>query len=119
MAGLIDMLPRYCVSKILSFTSPTDAYRSSMVSSMFHSAAESDVLWDMFLPTDYKDVVSRLITPLTFTTKKELFVCLCNPILIDDGRKVGLKWYPNSPLNISHALNIDTLVFFFFGEWGK
>ncbi|KAM3704727.1 hypothetical protein ACB098_03G027300 [Castanea mollissima] len=87
MGGLIEMLPGDYVSKILSFTSPTDAYKSSMVSSMFHSAAESDVVWEMFLPTDYKDVVSRLITPLTFTTKKELFVCLCNPVLIDGGRK--------------------------------
>ncbi|KAK7839773.1 f-box protein skip3 [Quercus suber] len=69
------MLPGDCVSKILSFTSPIDAYESSLVSSMFHSSAESDVVWEMFLPTDYKDVLSRLITPLTFTTKKEfLFV---------------------------------------------
>ncbi|KAK7839770.1 f-box protein pp2-b10 [Quercus suber] len=81
------MLPGDCVSKILSFTSPADAFRSSMVSSMFHSAAKSDIVWEMFLPTDYKDGVSRLITPLTFTTKKELFVCLCNPVLIDGGRK--------------------------------
>ena len=85
------MLPGDCVSKILSFTSPADAFRSSMVSSKFHSAAKSDVVWEMFLPTDYKDGVSRLITPLTFTTKKELFVCLCNPVLIDGGRKVGFK----------------------------
>ncbi|XP_075659507.1 F-box protein PP2-B15-like [Castanea sativa] len=88
MEGLIDMLPGDCVSKILSFTSPADAFRSSMVSSMFHSAAKSDVVWEMFLPTDYKDVVSRLITHLTFTTKKELFVCLCNPVLVDGGRKI-------------------------------
>ena len=85
------MLPGDCVSKILSFTSPTDAFRSSMVSSMFRSTAESDVVWEMFLPTDYKDVVSRLITPLTFTTKKELFVSLCNHVLMDGGRKVGFK----------------------------
>nr|POE64047.1 f-box protein pp2-b15 [Quercus suber] len=83
MGGLIDMLPGDCVSKILSFNSPADTFRSSMVSSMFHSAVESDVVWEMFLPTDYKDVVSRLITPLTFTTKKELVVSLCNHVLID------------------------------------
>ena len=103
------MLPRDCVSKILSFTSPADTFRSSMVSSMFHSTVESDVVWEIFLPTDYMDVVSRLITPLTFTTTKELFVCLCNPVLIDVGRKVGFKWFPNSPLNVSHAYSIDML----------
>ncbi|KAK7839766.1 f-box protein pp2-b15 [Quercus suber] len=88
MGGLIDMLPGDCVSKILSFNSPADTFRSSMVSSMFHSAVESDVVWEMFLPTDYKDVVSRLITPLTFTTKKELVVSLCNHVLIDGGRNM-------------------------------
>ncbi|KAK7852150.1 f-box protein pp2-b15 [Quercus suber] len=91
MGGLIDMLPGDSVSKILSFTSPTDAFRSSMVSSIFHLAAESNVVWEMFLPTDYKDIVSRLITHLTFTTKNKLFVCLCNPVLIDGNRKVGFK----------------------------
>ena len=29
---------------------------------------------------------------------------LCNPVLIDGGRKVGFKWFPNSPLNISYSL---------------
>uniref|UniRef100_A0A7N2L6E2 F-box domain-containing protein n=2 Tax=Quercus lobata TaxID=97700 RepID=A0A7N2L6E2_QUELO len=87
MGGFIDMLPEDCVSTILSFTSPTDTFRSSMVSSTFNSAAKSDVVWEMFLPADYKDVLSRVVTPLAFTTKKELFLCLCNPILIDGGRK--------------------------------
>ncbi|XP_050273893.1 F-box protein PP2-B15-like [Quercus robur] len=107
MGGFIDMLPRDCVSKILSFTSPADTFRSSMVSSMFHSAAESDVVWEMFLPTDYMDVVSRLITPLTFTTKKELFVCLCNPVLIDVGRK-SLKLEKSSG-KISYMLSAREL----------
>lgn len=91
MEGFIDMLPEECVSTILSFTCPTDTFRSSMVSSTFHSAAESDVVWERFLPNDYKDIVSRLVTPLAFTTKKDLFLCLCNSVLIDGGRKVFLK----------------------------
>uniref|UniRef100_A0A2N9H321 F-box domain-containing protein n=1 Tax=Fagus sylvatica TaxID=28930 RepID=A0A2N9H321_FAGSY len=87
MGGVIDMLPEDCVCTILSFTSPTDTFRSSMVSSTFRSAAESDFVWERFLPADYKDVVSRLDTPLTYTAMKELFHCLCNPVLIDGGRK--------------------------------
>ena len=85
----IEMLPEDSVSTILANTCPLDACRSSMVSSTFRSAAASDVVWDRFLPADYEDVVSRLLTPLTFTTKKELFLLLCNPVLIDGGRKVG------------------------------
>ena len=95
MGGFIDMLPEDCVSVILSFTSPADTFRSSMVSSTFHSAAESNVVWETFLPADYKDVLSRVVTPLAFTTKKELFLCLCNPVLIDGGKKVGLKRFPS------------------------
>ena len=91
MEGFINMLPEECVSTILSFTCPIDTFRSSMVSSIFHSAAEADVVWERFLPDDYKDVVSRLDTPLTYTAK-ELFHCLCNPVLIDGGRKVGLNF---------------------------
>ncbi|GMY21955.1 F-box protein PP2-B15-like [Fagus crenata] len=87
MGGVIDMLPEDCVCTIPSFTSPTDTFRSSMVSSTFRSAAESDFVWERFLPADYKDVVSRLDTPLTYTAMKELFHCLCNPVLIYGGRK--------------------------------
>ena len=92
MGGVIDMLPEDCVSTILFFTSPTDTFRSSMVSSTFRSAAESDFVWERFLPADYKDLVSRLDSPLTYAAMKELFYCLCNPILIDGGRKVGLNF---------------------------
>ncbi|KAB1202155.1 F-box protein PP2-B15 [Morella rubra] len=83
----MEMLPEDCVSMILSNTSPLDACISSMVSSTFRSATESDVVWERFLPADFDDLVSRLVTPPTSTTKKELFLHLCNPVLIDGGRK--------------------------------
>ncbi|KAG6645959.1 F-box protein PP2-B15-like [Carya illinoinensis] len=83
----MEMLPEDCVSTILSYTSPSDACRSSIVSSTFRSAAQSDDVWERFLPDDYEHVVSRLVTPLTFAKKKELFLLLCNPVLIDAGKK--------------------------------
>ncbi|KAA8545202.1 hypothetical protein F0562_019909 [Nyssa sinensis] len=91
MAGLelINMLPKDCVSIILSLTSPSDACRSSLVSSTFRSAADSDVVWERFLTSDYWDIVSRSVTPLKFSSKQELFFCLCNPILIDGGNKIS------------------------------
>ncbi|CAL5364689.1 unnamed protein product [Camellia sinensis] len=60
---------------------------SLSVSSSFHSAANSDIVWERFLPSDYEDIVSRLVTPLKFSSKKGIFVCLCDPILIDGGNK--------------------------------
>ncbi|KAK2637881.1 hypothetical protein Ddye_025676 [Dipteronia dyeriana] len=60
--------------------------RSSLVFSTFRSAMESDIVWERFLPSDYSDMVSRSLTPLNFSSKKQLFQCLCNPLLIDGGK---------------------------------
>ncbi|KAJ6974228.1 F-box protein PP2-B15-like [Populus alba x Populus x berolinensis] len=92
MEGLMDrhefnILPEGCVSTILSFTSPQDACKSSLVSAIFQAAADSDVVWERFLPTDYQDIVSRSMVPFKFSSKKELFLLLCSSLLIDGGRK--------------------------------
>ncbi|XP_061970426.1 F-box protein PP2-B15-like [Populus nigra] len=92
MEGLMDddqfkILPEGCVSTILSFTSPQDACKSSLVSTIFQSAADSDIVWERFLPIDYQDIVSKSNVPFKFSSKKELFLHLCNSLLIDGGRK--------------------------------
>ncbi|KAK9215638.1 hypothetical protein WN944_007643 [Citrus x changshan-huyou] len=81
------MLAEDCVAIILSLTSPSDACRSTLVSSTLRSAAKSDVVWEKFSPSYYQDLVSRSITSLKFLSKKELYLLLCNPTLIDNGRK--------------------------------
>lgn len=85
-----NILPEGCVSTILSFTSPQDACKSSLVSAIFQAAADSDVVWERFLPTDYQDIVSRSMVPFKFSSKKELFLLLCSSLLIDGGRKVRI-----------------------------
>ncbi|OMO98638.1 hypothetical protein CCACVL1_04141 [Corchorus capsularis] len=77
-----------CVSTILSLTSPEDAFRSSLVSSTFRSAIDSDIVWGKFLPPDWPEIVSSSVTPLKFSSKKQLFQCLCDPVLIDGGNKI-------------------------------
>ena len=84
-----NKLPEGCVSIILSLTSPPDACKSSLVSPMFRAAAESDVVWERFLPADYHDILCRLVEPLVCSSRKEMFLRLCDPILIDGGSKVG------------------------------
>ncbi|RWR96600.1 F-box protein PP2-B11 [Cinnamomum micranthum f. kanehirae] len=80
-------LPEDCISRILSFfTSPRDVCRSSAVCSIFRSASESDVVWEKFLPPDYPDILAGFVPPLHFSSKKELFIRLCDPIMIDDGK---------------------------------
>ncbi|XP_017976171.1 PREDICTED: F-box protein PP2-B15 isoform X1 [Theobroma cacao] len=84
----LSMLPEDCLSAILSFTTPEDAFRSSLVSSTFRSAVDSDVVWESFLPPDYPEIVLSSVSPLKFSSKKELFQCLCDPVLIDGGNKI-------------------------------
>ncbi|XP_073048819.1 F-box protein At2g02240-like [Primulina eburnea] len=80
-------LPEGCISEILSFTSPLDASRSSIVSKEFGSAVESDAVWERFLPSEYQEIVSESISPLRYATKKELYFHLCHsPILVDGGK---------------------------------
>ncbi|OMO97176.1 hypothetical protein COLO4_14834 [Corchorus olitorius] len=84
------MLPESCVSVILSLTSPSEACKYSLVSTTFQSAAESDLVWERFLPSDYQEIVSNVCNNynnnLKFSSKKELFLFLCNPLLMADGK---------------------------------
>ncbi|PIA34410.1 hypothetical protein AQUCO_03800193v1 [Aquilegia coerulea] len=92
----ISVLPEGCISTILSFTSPQDVCVLSLVSMIFKSAGYSDVLWEKFLPSDYKDVIIN-----NFSSKKELYFHLCdNPLLLFEGnmslnleRKSGKKCF--------------------------
>ncbi|XP_009757437.1 F-box protein PP2-B10-like [Nicotiana sylvestris] len=82
-----SLLPEGCISEILSFTSPKDAATSSAISRGFKSAAESDVVWEKFLPSDYQHIISKSDSLLVSPSKKELYFSLCDsPILIDGGK---------------------------------
>ncbi|KAJ8547113.1 hypothetical protein K7X08_010699 [Anisodus acutangulus] len=81
------ILSEGCISDIVSFTTPADAVRSSVISKGFKSAAESDIVWDKFLPSDHQDIVSRSVYPVIFYSKKDLYFRLCeSPILLDEDR---------------------------------
>ncbi|PON76584.1 Phloem protein [Parasponia andersonii] len=81
------VLPEGCIANIVSLTSPRDACRLCLVSSVFRSAAESDTVWERFLPPQCLSVLdlrSRGPRP----SKKDLYFSLCNqPLLIDEGKK--------------------------------
>ncbi|KAL5542554.1 hypothetical protein UlMin_010264 [Ulmus minor] len=82
----ISKLPEECISHILSFTSPKDAVRSKLVSPLFRSAVDSDVVWEKFLPFDYKQIISQSTATLNSMSKKDLYFHLCDhPIIINDG----------------------------------
>nr|GMD59862.1 F-box protein PP2-B10-like [Ipomoea batatas] len=90
-------LPEGCISEILSLTSPEDTARLSAVSKGFKAAAESDSVWDRFLPPRLTDIISRSASPVVYSNKKELYFTLCNsPILLDDGAKLSFSLDPRS-----------------------
>ncbi|KAI3906401.1 hypothetical protein MKW92_025479 [Papaver armeniacum] len=86
----MERLPEGCISDILSLTTPADVCRSSLVSTFFKSAADSDALWEKFLPPDYEKIISRASNPISSAalSKKELYYRLSDdPLLIDGGLK--------------------------------
>uniref|UniRef100_A0A0V0HX18 Putative F-box protein-like n=1 Tax=Solanum chacoense TaxID=4108 RepID=A0A0V0HX18_SOLCH len=89
--GDIHHLPEGCIANVLSLTSPRDASRLSVVGTVFRSAAESDAVWDRFLPPDYRDIISRSSDgpeSINVGSKKELYLYLCDhPFFIDGGTK--------------------------------
>ncbi|OAP15909.1 hypothetical protein AXX17_AT1G50940 [Arabidopsis thaliana] len=83
------MLPEACIANILAFTSPADAFSSSEVSSVFRLAGDSDFVWEKFLPSDYKSLISQSTDHhWSFSSKKEIYRCLCGSLLIDNARKL-------------------------------
>ncbi|KAJ4776278.1 F-box protein [Rhynchospora pubera] len=84
--GDINQLPEECISHVISLTTPRDACVSSAVSRTSHSAADSDVTWERFLPSDYDSILSRAVNPVEYSSKKELYFRLCeHPVMIDGG----------------------------------
>ncbi|TKY52051.1 putative F-box protein PP2-B12 [Spatholobus suberectus] len=82
-----NKLPEGCIANVLSFTSPRDVCRLSLLSSTFRSAAESDAVWGKFLPSDYHTIISQS-SSLCLPSKKHLYLHLCQkPLLLDDGKK--------------------------------
>ncbi|KAL2469129.1 F-box protein PP2-B15 [Forsythia ovata] len=83
----IQDLPEDCLAHIIAFTTPRDACQSMLVSTMFRNSAESDFVWNKFLPYDYRDIISKLVYPIEFSSKRDLFFKLSTPLLIDGGNK--------------------------------
>ncbi|XAR48854.1 hypothetical protein NMG60_11031819 [Bertholletia excelsa] len=82
-----SLLPEGCISTILSLTSPRDVCRSSAISPVFKAVTDSDPVWEAFLPPDYREILSRSVSPVAFTAKKQLYLGLAdNPILLEGGK---------------------------------
>ncbi|MBA0870336.1 hypothetical protein Goshw_011039, partial [Gossypium schwendimanii] len=100
---ITKVLPVDCISLIISLTSPRDACRMALLSHAFNSIADSNAVWQMFLPLDYIHIISNSSSPLSLLSlpKKDLYFTLCyHPILTHNGdmkfqleKESGKKWY--------------------------
>ncbi|KAI3518518.1 hypothetical protein L1887_07323 [Cichorium endivia] len=122
-AASISVLPEGCLSEILSLTSPRDACRAASISKGFNSAADSDAVWERFLPPDYREVIAGAVSPLVFGRKKQLYLFLSDShILLDRGslsfqldKESGKKCYMLGAKQLSIAWQDDTR----YWEWGN
>lgn len=109
---ITKVLPDDCISLIISLTSPRDACRMALLSHAFNSIADSNAVWQMFLPLDYIHIISNSSSPpsLLSLPKKDLYFSLCyHPILTHNGDMV-------SPTQLIFHFSATNLYFYnFFG----
>ncbi|CAO2827450.1 unnamed protein product [Amaranthus hypochondriacus] len=107
-----NLLPEGCIASVFSFTTPRDACRFASISAIFKSAADSDSVWDRFLPSDYHHFLQKAVTAQSLfnsLSKKQLFMRLADfPLLIDDGamsfsldKSTGKKCFMISARNLA------------------
>ena len=85
----MELLPEGCIAAILCRTTPVDAARLAVLSKIFRSAADSDAVWDRFLPSDHHSIVSQSPSLADAPSKKALYLALSDrPLIIDQGKKV-------------------------------
>ncbi|XP_056689258.1 F-box protein PP2-B10-like [Spinacia oleracea] len=111
----MDGLPVECIATIISLTNPRDACCFASISRTFNSAANSDLVWDRFLPSDYRNILAQfdggdhhqsLLD--SSTSKKHLYMNLVDtPLLIDGGmmifwveKSTGKKCYTISAMKL-------------------
>ncbi|KAM0941901.1 putative phloem protein [Dioscorea sansibarensis] len=81
-----NRLPEGCISHVLSLTSPADVCRAAMVSPVFRSAGASDTVWERFTPSDIDEILLGAMDGIEYSSGRELYFRLCDPVLIDDGK---------------------------------
>ncbi|KEH42965.1 hypothetical protein MTR_1g078460 [Medicago truncatula] len=84
-----EELSEGCIATIHSRTTPIDIGGFSVHSKTFRSAADSDDVWNCFLPSDISSILSQRPSLANIPTKKALYLALYDhPIIIDHGQKI-------------------------------
>ncbi|KAJ3691511.1 hypothetical protein LUZ61_020675 [Rhynchospora tenuis] len=105
----INSLPPDCISRMISLASPRDACMFALTCTAFRSIVDTDDTWQLFIPSDYASILSRAISPVEFSSKKDLFIKLCeHPVLIDgDKMSFGLDRFTGKKCYMISARALD------------
>ncbi|KAK9077031.1 hypothetical protein SSX86_005366 [Deinandra increscens subsp. villosa] len=122
-APTISVLPEGYISSILSVTSPRDACRAASVSKEFNLAADSDAVWERFLPLDYRQLIAMALSPVVFDSKKQLYRRLSESYILLDRGHLGLKLVKESGRKCFMLGARDLLITWVddkrYWEWGR
>ncbi|KAJ7516541.1 hypothetical protein O6H91_22G062000 [Diphasiastrum complanatum] len=83
-------LPQDCLVRILSQLMPRYVCRVALVSWAFSRVSRLDAIWEHLLPPQYQAILAQAYGgPPQFSSKRELYDCLCQQILLKDGNEVA------------------------------
>ncbi|KAE9452932.1 hypothetical protein C3L33_15166, partial [Rhododendron williamsianum] len=82
----LSALPECLLTAILSRLSPRDVCCSAATGKELRSVAESDAVWERFLPSDHGEI-GLAYDPVAFSTKKQLYDRLTEMVLYDGERR--------------------------------
>ncbi|TVU43356.1 hypothetical protein EJB05_09818, partial [Eragrostis curvula] len=79
-------LPEACLAHVIALTSPRDACRCAAVSPAFRAAADSDHVWQRFIPElDQRQLATTAAPCGAKATKKAAYLGLCDGGVLVDG----------------------------------
>ena len=94
-ADLFGKLPEEIIEEVVSLIGPMEACRLSVVCKRFLSAAESNTVWERFLPSDYQQFLDRAdsLPNIKFAHKKDVFLFFIGNHVIFDGNTLVIPSY--------------------------
>ncbi|KAE8684088.1 Tetratricopeptide repeat-like superfamily protein [Hibiscus syriacus] len=104
------MLPEDCLSVVISFTSPEDALRSSLVSSVFRSATDSDMVWERWWKQGNQlSFFSSAILKLEKSTGKKCYILSAQQLSITrSSNPLYWSWIPMAESRFSRVAVLRT-----------
>ncbi|KAJ7544391.1 hypothetical protein O6H91_09G077100 [Diphasiastrum complanatum] len=101
-------LPEDCLACILSHMIPRDVCRLAVVSRAFWEASKSDMVWERMLPVNYQETLKQARgEPPRLTSKRELYDCLCQKVLLKDGKQA--LWLDRATGGVCYVLSARAL----------